>query len=63
MLADDLLDREDAAATVLPGTRAGAHLGQRPGTVLERGGEVAVGDDAAVADDHIGKATLNDAVR
>ena len=58
MLAHQLLHREDAGPTVLARTRLPAHLGQVPGALAEGGGDVPVRDDFAVADDHIGKASL-----
>ncbi len=63
MLAHELLDREDARPAVLTRARAPAHLGHVPGALAEGGVDVAVGDDAAVADNHKGKATLSLSLR
>ena|SRR5688572_3806858 len=58
MLAHQLLHRKDAGPAVLARTRLPAHLGEVPGALTEGGGDVPVRDDFAVADDHIGKASL-----
>ena len=58
MLAQQPLQREDAATTVPPGPGRPAHLRDRTSAVLDALDDVAVADDLAVADDHAGKATL-----
>src|SRR5690348_6491327 len=52
MLAHQGLDREDARRAVLRGACLAAHAPDGPGAVEDRLRDVAVADDAAVADDH-----------
>lgn len=52
MLAQDLLQGEDAAAAVLPGAGHQANLRQRARAVIDRGDDGVVGDDLAMTDDH-----------
>jgi hypothetical protein len=63
MLAHELLHREDAGPAALARACTTAHLGDVPGAVVQGGVDVTVGDDAAVADDHKGKASLSMVVR
>jgi hypothetical protein len=52
MLAQDLFQREDATAAVLPGAGQLADLRQRSRAVIDGGEDRVVGDDLAMADDH-----------
>jgi hypothetical protein len=52
MLTHEALEGEDARTTILPGTGGLAGAAQRPGSCADGVGYGAVGDDAAVADDH-----------
>ena len=52
MLAEDLPHREDTGPALLGRAGPPAGVAERSRTVLEGGGEVPVGDDVAVADDH-----------
>jgi hypothetical protein len=53
MLAEDLSHREDTGAALLRRTRAPANVTERPRTVVESIDEGRVGDDFAVAHDHV----------
>ncbi len=52
MLAENLPHREDAGPALLGGAGAPARVTERPRPLVEGVGEVPVGDDVAVADDH-----------
>ena len=52
MLAENLPHREDTGPALLGRARPPAGVAESPRPVLEGGGEVPVGDDVAVADDH-----------
>jgi hypothetical protein len=54
MLTHEALEGEDAGTTILTGTGGLAGAAQGPGPGTHGVGDSAVGDDAAVADDHGG---------
>ena len=58
MLAQQPLQREDAATTVPPGPGRPAHLRDRASAVLDALEDLPVADDLTMADDHTGEATL-----
>src|SRR5688572_17152037 len=53
MLAQDLMDGEDARAAVLPGARPLTHLRHAAGALVPGLGDVARRHHAAMADDHV----------
>jgi hypothetical protein len=58
MLAQQPLQREDAATTIPPGPGRPAHLRERASAILDALEDLSVADDLTMADDHTGKATL-----
>jgi hypothetical protein len=59
MLAENVANREDAGAALPCRTGPAAHLGDAPGTLVMRAGNVPGRHDGAMTDDHAGKANLN----